>query len=96
MSREVTNRDWIGKAVAGLVCGYLLALGCSGLFKFAVGAGKGLYGPPGMVSVQVFAIVWTPIVSFCFLFSSTRSAWGWLGLATGLLWGLLFVLGETA
>lgn len=93
MRREVTNRDWFGKLSAGLVCGYALALGCAGLWRYASGATESLYGVTGMVSVQVISITWTTIVSLVFLFSSTRQAWAWLGLAAGLQWVLLFALG---
>lgn len=96
MKPDVSNRDWFGKVSAGLVCGYLLALGAGGLFKHAAGAGKALYGVHGIVSVQLFAILWTLAVCFCFLFRSTLRAWTWLGIATVLLWGVLIFLGVTA
>lgn len=94
--REISSRDWFGKVCAGLICGYLLALGASGLFKYSVGAGPGLRDITGQVSIQLINIVWSPVVALCFLFSSTRSAWGWLGLANGVLWGALFLLGALA
>lgn len=95
MNAGVSNRGWVGKVSAGLICGFLLGLGISGLFKYLVDAGPALYGIESMVSIQLFPIVWTPIVSFCFLFPSTRSAWLWLGLTTVLLWVLLLLLGVT-
>lgn len=96
MSREVTNRDWFGKVSAGMVCGYLLGIGASGLFKFAAGGGVELYSLEGMASIKLPTLIWPPIVAFSFMFSSTRQAWAWLGLATGIVWGLLFLLGVTA
>ena len=96
MRREVTNRDWFGKVCAGVVCGFLLGVGASGLFKYSIGGGRELYWPEGLAPIKIPNLIWPVVVSFCFLFPSTRSAWGWLGLATGLLWGVLLLLGVVA
>ena len=38
------------------------------------------------------APVWATVLGFVFLFRDSRRAWLWLGMATALAWGLLWVL----
>ncbi|MFT3976879.1 MAG: hypothetical protein QM688_07175 [Sphingomonas bacterium] len=96
MKREVSNRDWFGKASAGTLLGFFLALGAAGLFKLAAGVGDTFFSTKGQFAMWLMAPVWAGVLSFCFLFSSTRCAWGWLGLANALLWGFLFMSGGMA
>lgn len=87
----LTGRNWFGKASAGLVCGFLLALALSGLFSH--------YGPGGypgesgklQVTMWLMAPLWALVFSFCFLFRNGLRAWAWLGGATLLAFApLLF------
>lgn len=96
MNRELSSRDWFGKASAGAVMGFLIALGASGLFKLAMGLADTFFSTKGQFSMWMISPIWALILSFSFLFVSPRSAWGWLGLAAGVLWAPLFVLGGTA
>lgn len=93
---EVSSRDWFGKASAGLLLGFVIALGASGLFKLAANVGDTFFSTKGQLSMWLIAPVWAGVLSFCFLSTSTRRAWGWLALAAGLIWGLLFVAGGVA
>lgn len=96
MSREVSSRDWFGKTSAGLILGFLLALGLSGIYKLLLGLGDTYFSTQGQVGMWLMAPIWAGVLSFCFLFASTRRAWTWLGLATGLVWAILFVAGGLA
>ena len=96
MKAAITNRGWIGKAGAGVLLGFLLALGVSGLFKVALGVNDTFFSTRGQFSMWLMSPVWAFTLSFCFLFPSARSAWSWLGLANGLVWGALFLAGGTA
>ncbi len=92
----LTSRNWLGKASAGLVLGYALALGLSGLLYWAIGAAG-----PGLSTKAQFAMwmispIWCLIVSFCFFFRSGRQAWSGLGLASALVWLALFATGSLA
>ena len=93
---EISSRDWLGKGSAGLLLGFVIALGASGLLKLATGVGDTFFSTKGQLSMWLMAPVWAGVLSFCFLFSSTRRAWGWLALAAGMMWGLLFVAGGLA
>lgn len=93
MTKPLTSRDWFGKSSAGLILGFLLALGCSGLFKLTSGLGEIFFSTKGQFSMWMIAPVWGLILSFCFLFGSPARAWGWLTLANMLLWGALWMLG---
>jgi pantothenate kinase len=96
VSRPLTSRDWLGKSSAGLLLGFLIALGLSGIFKIAAGVGDTYFSTKGQLGMWMMAPIWAGVLSFCFLFPSTRSAWGWLGLASGVLWGTLALLTELA
>lgn len=94
--RQLSSRDWFGKASAGLVLGLLFALGVSGLIKQALGAPDRVLSLEGQISMWMMAPIWCLILSLCFLFASPGRAWGWLALANGLLWGALWLMGGLA
>lgn len=94
--RQLTSRDWFGKSSAGLILGFLLALGLSGLFKLATGLGDTFFSLQGQFSMWMMSPIWGLVLSFCFLFPSSRSAWGWLTLANIVLWGAVWLLGGLA
>lgn len=94
--QSLSSRDWFGKASAGLVLGFALALGLSGLLAWAVGVGDTYFSPKGQLAMWVMAPIWCLVLSFCFLFRSGLRAWGWLGLATMVVWGMLFAGGRLA
>ena len=79
------SSHWLGKTVAGLVLGFAIGLAVSGLFAW-FGPG-GLMGGPGKTQFNMWLIapVWSLVLSFVFLFPSSRSAWTWLGGATLVL-----------
>lgn len=96
MKPAVSSRDWFGKASAGLLLGFVIALGLSGLYKLAAGLGDTFFSTKGQIGMWMISPIWAGVLSFCFLFGSTRRAWGWLGLVAGLIWALLFVAGGVA
>jgi predicted alpha/beta hydrolase len=85
---QLHSRNWLGKASAGLVLGYALALALSGLFAW--------FGPgeidPGKLQINMWMVspIWCLVLSFCFFFRTGLRAWAFLGLATLLAFGLLF------
>jgi len=96
MKRELTAKNWFGKASAGVILGFLLALGASGLFRTLAGIGESYFSTQGQFSMWMIAPIWVLILSFCFLFGSGGRAWAWLALANLLLWSLLAALGGLA
>lgn len=94
--KPLTSRDWFGKSSAGLVLGFLLALGISGLFKLTTGLGDTFFSLKGQFSMWMIAPIWALILSFCFFFGSSLRAWGWLALANIILWSALWALGGIA
>ncbi|MFC7334633.1 hypothetical protein [Rhodocista pekingensis] len=89
----LSARDWAGKAAAGLVLGFLLALGASGLLRTLLNAGEPFFSAKGQFSMWMMAPVWALVLSFCFLFRSGLRAWMWLLLANIPVWGLTAWLG---
>lgn len=90
----LTARNWFGKAAAGLLLGFVLSLGLSGLLAWAIGVGDTYFSTRGQLTMWVIAPLWSLILSFVFLFKSGRSAWAWLGLASGIAWALLWASGK--
>ena len=96
MRRPLSSRDWFGKASAGLILGFLLALGAAGLFKMATGVEETFFSTKGQFAMWMMSPVWALTVSLCFLFRSGLRAWVWLAAANLVLWALLASLGGLA
>lgn len=85
-----TSANWRGKAAAGVILGFAIALLASGLFAW-FGPG-GLMAGTGKTQFNMWLIspVWAFILSFVFLFPTSRAAWGYLGATSVVLAVLLF------
>ncbi|WP_115719331.1 hypothetical protein [Gallaecimonas mangrovi] len=90
MARRISGH-WLSKSLAGVVLGFLLALGLGSLFAIA--------GPGGLEAANkvqfvmwLVAPLWMLALSLVFLFKSGLRAWLWLGLANALVYGLLWGL----
>ncbi|MXO65899.1 hypothetical protein [Altericroceibacterium endophyticum] len=93
MKPPLRASNWLGKASAGLVMGFLLALGAAGLLRTLVAGGATPFSTVGQFSMWMMAPVWALTVSLCFFFRTGPRAWVWLTLANGLVWGLVILLG---
>lgn len=96
MSAPLTSRDWFGKASAGLILGFAIALGVSGLLFWAMGVTEGYFSLRGQLTMWIIAPIWCGILSFCFLFRSGMRAWLVLGAAAAAIWLALFATGLLA
>lgn len=85
-----SSRDWFGKASAGVILGFAIALAWTGVVAWL--GPEGLMHSSGKTQLNMWlmAPIWATIVSFCFLFKSTLRAWLWLGLVTFISFGGLF------
>jgi hypothetical protein len=92
----LTSRNWFGKASAGLIAGFGLAVGLSGLLAWAIGVNDTYFSTKGQLTMWSIAPVWCLTLSFVFLFRSGLRAWAVLGAASGIVWGLLWLLGRLA
>lgn len=86
----LSSRDWLGKAAAGLVLGYALAIGISGLVAWFTPGGIEGGGGKLQFVMWITAPVIAGVLSFCFLFRTGLRAWSWLGLANLVVFALLF------
>ena len=93
---QLTSKDWFGKASAGLLPGFGIALGISGLLFHALGIGESYFSLAGQFTMWIIAPVWCLILSLCFLFGSGQRAWLWLGAGCAAIWGALFLMGGFA
>ena len=91
MREELSSRDWLGKASAGAVLGFLLALGASGLLMRLLGVSDTFLSTRGQLTMWMMSPVWAGVLSFCFLFRSGARAWGWLALANLVVWSPLLI-----
>lgn len=95
-AKQLSSRDWFGKAAAGLILGFALALGISGLLAWTIGVSGTFFSTRGQLTMWAIAPIWCAILSFCFLFRSGLRAWAILGLATAAVWAALFATGTLA
>ncbi|MFC0205828.1 hypothetical protein [Novosphingobium soli] len=96
MKTELSSRDWFGKASAGLVLGFALALGLSGLLAWAIGVTDTFFSTKGQLTMWSISPTWCIVLSLCFLFRSGLRAWTVLGLATAAVWIALYATGLLA
>ena len=85
-SRQLSSKDWFGKASAGVILGFALALGASGLLAWFLGVTDTYFATKGQLAMWFMSPVWAFVVSFCFFFSTGLRAWLWLGAANLLVW----------
>lgn len=90
---QLTSRNWLGKASAGLILGFVLALGLSGLLAWAIGVSDTFFSTRGQLTMWSIAPVWCTVLSLCFLFRSGARAWIVLGLASAIVWAALYGVG---
>lgn len=93
MMRPLSSRDWFGKSSAGLLLGFTLALGASGLFMLAAGVEDTFFSTKGQLAMWLMCPIWALTLSFCFLFRSSLRAWVWLAAANGAVWLPILLLG---
>lgn len=93
MRTRLSSKDWFGKAAAGAVLGFLLALGASGLFRALAGVDEAFFSTQGQLSMWMMSPLWALVLSLCFMFRSGARAWSWLAATNLLLWGGVWLLG---
>jgi hypothetical protein len=71
-------RHWLAKGLAGLILGFGIGLGLSGLLA-RTGPGGAETAYKYMVAMWAVAPVWMLVFALSFLFRSGPSAWLWLG-----------------
>lgn len=86
--RPAVRRDWVGKTLAGLVLGGVIAFGCTGLFV-QLNADMPL-SVKGQLAMWMVAPIWLGILSGVYFFSSGLRAWLWLGAAGALVLGAFY------
>lgn len=88
---RLSSKNWFGKASAGLILGFFLALALSGILGKFVFGGVGQYSVFHQLSMWSIAPTFVVILSTCFLFQNGPKAWLWLGLINAGLWSVLFL-----
>ena len=88
------QRDWWRKSIAGVVGGFLLALGLSGLFAW--------WGPGGIDAANksqfvmwLITPIWLLVMALVYLFRTGNQALLWLTVANGVVYGCLWLARAT-
>jgi len=89
----LSSRDWFGKSAAGLVLGFVLALGCAGLFRQSLSVEEAFFSTKGQFSMWLMAPVWALTLSLCFMFRTPVRAWAWLAAINLAVWAPLVLMG---
>lgn len=89
---RLQSRHWFGKASAGLILGFGLALAGSGLFAWLGPEGIDAGGGKIQFNMWLIAPLWAGVLSFVFLFRDGVRAWAWLALANAIAFGLLWAV----
>ncbi|HEV7660899.1 MAG TPA: hypothetical protein VGO55_13755 [Allosphingosinicella sp.] len=82
------NPHWLAKGLAGLILGFAIGLGLSGLLA-RTGPGGVEAAYKYMVAMWAVAPVWMLVFALSFLFRSGPRAWLWLGTAALAVHGAL-------
>ncbi|WP_226662772.1 hypothetical protein [Microbulbifer aggregans] len=96
-AQQLSSSNWVGKASAGAIAGYFLAIAICGIFSRFGPLEVGGFSAQAQINMWLVAPLWAVILSFCFMFRNGVRAWAWLGGANVVLWGILllsrFVIG---
>lgn len=86
--RELSSRDWFGKAAAAVILGFTLALALTCTFQTLFSRGDAYFSAQGQMAMWLMSPIWCALLGLCFLFRSTARAWAWLAAANLLAWAL--------
>ncbi|MAN73709.1 MAG: hypothetical protein CME84_06410 [Henriciella sp.] len=86
-----SSRNWFGKASAGLILGFVIAIALSGVWAWAGPGGLMASSIKTQLNMWMVPPIWALILSLCFFFRSGVRAWAWLGLAAVICAGALYV-----
>jgi hypothetical protein len=80
---DTLSRHWLGKTLAGVVCGFVLGVAAGGLL--ACLAPGGFYAPSKpQIAMWLVPPVWVAVMASAFAFRSGARAWLWLGGASAI------------
>jgi hypothetical protein len=87
---QAIRRDWITKTLAGVLLGFALGLGASGLFSQLNGDIP--LAVRGQLAMWMVTPVWLVTLTTVYFFASGLRAWLWLGGANALVYGALLAV----
>lgn len=82
--------DWLSKSLAGLILGFILGVGISGLFMAV--ASDMLGSIKAQLSMWIITPVWLSVLTSVYWFQNGLRAWLWLTLINITVFGLFFIL----
>ena len=76
--RRDLSKGWLGKTLAGVICGLAIALIASGFFMLPDTKHNTVYDKY-QIAMWMVPPIWLAILSCCYLFRDAARAWLWLG-----------------
>jgi len=89
--RNDLSKGWLGKTLAGSICGLALALVASGFFMLPDTKYNTVFDKY-QIAMWMVPPIWLAVLSFCYLFRDALRAWLWLGGASVLGFALFKLL----
>lgn len=86
---DTLRRHWLAKTLAGVVLGFALAIGVSGVFSLL--ARSIPMGTRAQLAMWLVMPVWVAAMGGCFLFRSGWRAWLWMGAANVAVYAAFLV-----
>ncbi|GBQ08463.1 hypothetical protein [Acetobacter cerevisiae] len=90
--RKFSSKNWFFKVLAAVLPGALLVGGLMGVVGVLCHTDGSPRSASGQYLMWMAALLWSALLSVCFLFRSGLQAWGVLIVANGVVWGLFVVL----
>lgn len=76
--RRDLSKGWLGKTLAGAICGLAIALIASGFFMLPDTKHNTIYDKY-QIAMWMVPPIWLAVLSCCYLFRDALRAWLWLG-----------------
>lgn len=87
-----TSKNWVFKVLAALMPGLIFTIGLTGVVGLLSHTNGSPQSASGQYLMWLTALVWSTVLSTCFLFRTGRQAWVWLSISCAVIWALFFVL----
>ncbi|OUJ07865.1 hypothetical protein [Acetobacter malorum] len=91
-AQKLSSKNWFFKVLAAVFAGGVLVCGLMGLVGVLCHTDGSPRSASGQYLMWMAALLWSALLSVCFLFRSGLQAWGVLIVANGVVWGLFVVL----
>ncbi|TNE62607.1 MAG: hypothetical protein EP335_11490 [Alphaproteobacteria bacterium] len=86
----LSSKNWLGRASAGLILGFGIAIGLSALFAHFGPGGFNGESTKMQMTMWMTSPIWVTVLCCCFLFQTGLRAWLWLGATNIFIFAAYF------